>query len=161
MGQKETQQQKLAEEVTEVKANVAKIEGETALQGWAQRQLMTISDSELKSYSEGVGWTKGWSEGTSQGTSRSEGKHFGGSVGVKILGKGGNISGNYGYNESESQNTSESKSENKGANTNRSETTSTGGTRNVVVWPKYDEKGNLEHLLTGDYNNISSEFRRD
>ena len=107
---------------------------------------MTISDSELKSYSEGAGWNKGWSEGTSQGTSQSEGKQFGGGVGVKILGNGGNISGNYGYNESESQNTSESKSENAGANTSRSETTSTGGTRNVVVWPKYDEKGNLEHL---------------
>ena len=61
---KETQQQKLAEEVTEVKANVARIEGETALQGWSQRQLMTISDSELNSYSEGKGWSKGWSEGS-------------------------------------------------------------------------------------------------
>ena len=64
-----------------------------------------------------------------------------------------------------SQNTSESKSENKGANTSKSETTSTGGTRNVVVWPKYDEKGNLEHLymviLNGDYKNISMEFRQD
>ena len=67
---KETQQQKLAEEVAEVKANVTRIEGETALQGWSQRQLMTISDSELKSYSEGKGWTKGWSEGSSQGTSQ-------------------------------------------------------------------------------------------
>lgn len=170
---KEKQQQKLAEEVTEVKANVARIEGETALQGWSQRQLMTISDSELKSYSEGKGWTKGWSEGssqgTSQGTSQSEGKQFGGSVGVKILGKGGNISGNYGYNESESQNssqnTSESKSENKGGNTSKSETNSTSGSRNVVVWPKYDKNGNLEYIymymLTGDYKNISTEFRRE
>ena len=170
---KETQQQKLAEEVTEVKANVARIEGETALQGWSQRQLMTISDSELKSYSEGKGWSKGWSEGssqgTSQGTSSSEGKQFGGSVGVKILGKGGNISGNYGYNESESQNssqnTSESKSENKGGNTSTSTTTSTSGSRNVVVWPKYDKNGNLEYIymymLTGDYKNISTEFRRE
>ena len=101
------------------------------------------------------------------------GKQFGGSIGgsygVKELGTGtnygGNISGNYGYNESESQNTTESKSENKGANTSRSETTSTGGTRNVVVWPKYDEKGNLEHLymviLNGDYKDISMEFRQD
>ena len=170
---KETQQQKLAEEVTEVKANVARIEGETALQGWSQRQLMTISDSELNSYSEGKGWTKGWSEGssqgTSQGTSQSEGKQFGGSVGVKILGKGGNISGNYGYNESESQNssqnTSENRSENKGENTSTSTTTSTSGSRNVVVWPKYDKNGNLEYiymyLLTGDYKNISTEFRRE
>ena len=73
--------------------------------------------------------------------------------------------GTTGYNESESQNTSESISENKGANTSKSETTSTGGTRNVVVWPKYDEKGNLEHLymviLNGDYKNISMEFRRE
>lgn len=170
---KETQQQKLAEEVTEVKANVARIEGETALQGWSQRQLMTISDSELKSYSEGKGWSKGWSEGssqgTSQGTSSSEGKQFGGSVGVKVLKYGGNISGNYGYNESESQNssqnTSESKSENKGGNTSTSTTTSTSGSRNVVVWPKYDKNGNLEYLymylLTGDYKNISTEFRRE
>ena len=162
---KEQQTLKLTEEITEVKERVKNIVGERALQGWAQRQLMTISDSELKSYSEGAGWNKGWSEGTSQGTSQSEGKQFGGSVGVKILGNGGNISGNYGYNESESQNTSESKSENAGANTSRSETTSTGGTRNVVVWPKYDEKGNLEHLymviLNGDYKNISMEFRQD
>ena len=106
---------KLTEEVTEVKERVKNIVGERALQGWSQRQLMTISDSELKSYSEGAGWNKGWSEGTSQGTSQSEGKQFGGSIGVKILGNGGNISGNYGYNESESQNTSESKSENAGA----------------------------------------------
>lgn len=162
---KEQQTLKLTEEITEVKERVKNIIGERALQGWSQRQLMTISDSELKSYSEGAGWNKGWSEGSSQGTSQSEGKQFGGSVGVKILGKGGNISGNYGYNESESQNTSESKSENAGANTSRSETTSTGGTRNVVVWPKYDEKGKLEHLymviLDGDYKNISMEFRQD
>ena len=162
---KEQQTLKLTEEVTEVKERVKNIIGERALQGWSQRQLMTISDSELKSYSEGAGWNKGWSEGTSQGTSQSEGKQFGGSVGVKVLGNGGNISGNYGYNESESQNTSESKSENKGANTSKSETTSTGGTRNVVVWPKYDEKGKLEHLymviLNGDYKNISVEFRQD
>ena len=178
---KEKQSQKLAEEVAEVKANVAKIEGETALQGWAQRQLMTISDSELKSYSEGKGWTKGWSEGssqgTSQGTSQSDGKQFGGSIGgsygVKVLGTGtnygGNISGNYGYNKSESQNssqnTSESRSEDRGANTSKSETTSTSGSRNVVVWPKYDKNGNLEfiymYVLTGDYKNISTEFRRD
>ena len=162
---KEQQTLKLTEEVTEVKERVKNIVGERALQGWSQRQLMTISDSELKSYSEGKGWTKGWSEGTSQGTSQSEGKQFGGSVGVKVLGNGGNISGNYGYNESESKNTSESKSENKGANTSKSETTSTGGTRNVVVWPKYNEKGDLEHLymviLNGDYKNISMEFRQD
>ena len=63
--EKEQQTLKLAEEIAEVKANVARIEGETALQGWAQRQLMTISDSELKSYSEGAGWNKGWSEGSS------------------------------------------------------------------------------------------------
>ena len=162
---KEQQTLKLTEEITEVKERVKNIVGERALQGWSQRQLMTISDNELKSYSEGAGWTKGWSEGTSQGTSQSEGKQFGGSVGVKILGKGGNISGNYGYNSSESQNSSESKSENAGENKSRSETTSTGGTRNVVVWPKYDEKGNLEHLymviLNGDYKNISMEFRQD
>ena len=83
--------------------------------------------------------------------------------------RGADVSGNYGYSKSESQNTSqntsESKSKNAGANTSRSETTSTGGTRNVVVWPKYDKDGNLQHicmyLLTGDYNNISTEFRRD
>ena len=96
-------------------------------------------------------------------------KLFGGSVGVKILGNGGNISGNYGYNESESQNssqnTSESKSENNGGNTSTSTTTSTSGSRNVVVWPKYDKSGNLEYiymyLLTGDYKNISTEFRQE
>ena len=38
--EKEQQTLKLAEEIAEVKANVARIEGETALQGWAQRQLM-------------------------------------------------------------------------------------------------------------------------
>ena len=106
---KEQQKLKLTEEVTEVKERVKNIIGERALQGWSQRQLMTISDSELKSYSEGAGWTKGWSEGTSQGTSQSEGKQFGGSVGVKVLGNGGNISSNYGYNESESQNTAKAR----------------------------------------------------
>ena len=170
---KEKETLKLAEEIAKIKQEVINLEGEKALQGWSQRQLMTISDSELNSYSEGKGWSKGWSEGssqgTSQGTSQSEGKQFGGSVGVKLLGNGGNISGNYGYNESESQNssqnTSESKSENKGGNTSTSTTTSTSGSRNVVVWPKYDKNGNLEYIymyvLTGDYKNISAEFRRD
>lgn len=162
---KEQQTLKLTEEVNEVKERVKNIVGERALQGWSQRQLMTISDSELKSYSEGAGWTKGWSEGASQGTSQSESKQGGGSIGVTVLKSGGNVSGNYGYSESESQNTSESKSENKGANTSKSETTSTSGSRNVVVWPKYDEKGKLEHLymvvLNGDYKNISMEFRQD
>ena len=59
---------------------------------------MTISDSELKSYSEGAGWNKGWSEGSSQGTSKSEGKQGGGSVDVKVLKSGGGVSGYYGYN---------------------------------------------------------------
>lgn len=161
--QKETV--KLGEEVEKVKTEVTKMEGEIALQAWSQRQLMTISDSELKAYSEGAGWNKGWSEGSSQGTSQSESKQGGGSVNVKILKNGGGVSGNYGYSESESQNTSENKSENKGANTSKSTTTSTSGSRNVVVWPKYDNKGNLEYLymyiLGGDYKNISTEFRRD
>ena len=61
---KEQQKLKLTEEVTEVKERVKNIIGERALQGWSQRQLMTISDSELKSYSEGAGWNKGWSEGS-------------------------------------------------------------------------------------------------
>ena len=123
---------------------------------------MTISDSELKAYSEGAGWTKGWSEGTSQGTSQSESKQGGGSIGVKVLKSGGDISGNYGYSESESQNTSQSKSQNAGADKSKSETKSTSGSRNVVVWPQYDDKGKLEYiyiyLLTGDYQNISTEF---
>ena len=57
---KEQKTLKLGEEITEVKERVKNIVGERALQGWAQRQLMTISDSELKSYSEGAGWNKGW-----------------------------------------------------------------------------------------------------
>ena len=52
-----------------------------------------------------------------------------------------------------------------GANKSRSETTSTSGSRNVMVWPKYDKNGELEHIymviLNGDYKNISTEFRRD
>ena len=121
---------------------------------------MTISDSEFNSYSEGAGWNKGWSEGSSQGTSQSESKQGGGSIGVTVIKSGGNVSGNYGYSESESQNTSESKSESAGANRSKSESKSTSGSRNVVVWPQYDDKGNLEHiymfLLTGDYKNISN-----
>ena len=160
---KEQENLKIGEEAEKAKQETIKIKGETALQGWAQRQLMTISDSELNSYSKGQGWSKGWSEGSSQGTSQSESKQGGGSVGVTVLKSGGNISGNYGYSESESQNTSENKSQNEGANKSESKTTSTGGTRNVVVWPKYNEKGELEHIymyiLTGDYKNISTEFR--
>ena len=152
---------------------VKNLEGEKALQGWTQIQLMTISDSQLKSYSEGAGWTKGWSQGESQGTSsgKSEqgGASLGANIGVTVLGTGGkvgtNASGNYGYSKSESQNTSESKSENAGANKSKSETTSTSGSRNVVVWPQYNDNGKLEHvymfILTGDYQNISAEFRRD
>ena len=162
---KEQHTLKLAEEVAEVKANVARIEGETALQGWAQRQLMSISDSELKSYSEGEGWNKGWSEGTSQGTSKNESKQGGASVSVKVMGSGGGASGYGGWSKGDSQNTSESKSENAGANKSKSEATSTSGSRNVLVWPKYNKNGELEHIymyiLDGDYKNISTEFRRD
>ena len=133
---KEQQILKLGEEVEKVKQETLKIKGETALQGWAQRQLMTISDSELNSFSKGQGWTKGWSEGSSQGTSQSESKQGGGSVGVSVLKSGGNISGNYGYSESESQNTSENKSQNEGADKSESKATSTSGRRQVLVWPK-------------------------
>ena len=69
------------------------------------------------------------------------------------------------WSKGDSQNTSESKSENEGANKSRSETTSTSGSRNVMVWPKYDKNGELEHIymviLNGDYKNIATEFRRD
>ena len=92
---KEQEILKLGEEAEKAKQETVKIKGETALQGWAQRQLMTITDSELKSYSKGQGWTKGWSEGSSQGTSsgKSEqgGASFGANVGVTVLGTGGNV----------------------------------------------------------------------
>ena len=178
---KEKETLKLAEEIAKIKQEVINLEGEKALQGWSQRQLMTISDSEFKSYSEGKGWNKGWSvsyggswhEGSSQGTSESNSEQGGLNIGVKVLGTGGNIGGNYGYSKSESQNTSQSKgasqsqskSQNKGESENRSEATSTSGTRNVLVWPQYDKKGNLEYLymylLTGDYKNISTTFIRE
>lgn len=160
---KEQETLKLKEEQDKIKKEVLKIKGETALQAWAQRQVMTISDSQLKSYSEGAGWNKGWSEGTSQGTSESESKQGGASVGVKVMGSSGSVSGSGGWSESQSQNTSENKSENAGANTSKSETTSTSGSRNVLVWPEYGENGKLKNILmfilTGDYQNISSEFR--
>ena len=103
------------------------------------------------------------------GKSEQGGASLGGNVGVTVLGTGENwgvnAAGNYGYSESISQNTSESKSESAGANKSKSESKSTSGSRNVVVWPQYDEKGKLEYiymyLLTGDYKNISTEFRRD
>ena len=102
---KEQQILKLGEEAEKAKQETVKIKGETALQGWAQRQLTTITDSELNSYSKGQGWTKGWSEGSSQGTSsgKSEqgGASLGANVGVTVLGTGGNVganaAGNYGY----------------------------------------------------------------
>lgn len=170
---KEQETLKLKEEQDKIKKEVLKIEGETALLGWKEREVMTISDSELQSYSEGAGWNKGWSEGTSQGTSKGEGKqggmNFGTDVGVKVLGTGTDIGlnagVNYGYNESESQNTSESKSENAGANTSKSSTKSTSGSRDVLVWPEYSKDGKLKNILmvilTGDYQNIRSEFRVD
>lgn len=186
---KEKETLKLGEEIEKIKQEVFNLEGEKALQGWSQRQLMTISDSEFKSYSEGKGWNKGWSvsrsgswsEGSSQGTSESKGEqgglNVGYGVGVKVLGTGGNVGGNvggnYGYSNSESQNTSQnkgasqsqSKSKNSGENESRSEATSTSGTRNVLVWPQYDAKGNLEYLymflVTGDYKNISTVFRQE
>ena len=177
---KYTETLKLGEEIAKIKQEVVNLEGEKALQGWSQRQLMTISDSEFQSYSEGKAWNKGWSlgssgswsEGSSQGTSQSKGEQGGLNIGVKVLGTGGNIGGNYGYNTSQSQNTSQSKgasqsrsqSQNKGESESRSEATSTSGTRNVLVWPQYDKKGNLEYLymylLTGDYKNISTTFIR-
>ena len=44
---KEQQILKLGEEAEKAKQETIKIKGEIALQGWAQRQLMTITDSEL------------------------------------------------------------------------------------------------------------------
>lgn len=186
---KEKETLKLAEEITKIKQEVVNLEGEKALQGWSQRQLMTISDSEFKSYSEGKSWTKGWSvgksgswsEGSSQGTSESKGEqgglNLGYNVGVKVLGTGGNVGGNvggnYGYNKGQSQNTSQSKgasqsqskSQDKGESESKSEATSTSGSRNVLVWPSYDKYGNLENLymisLTGDYKNISTVFKQE
>lgn len=157
--------QKLKDEQEKIRQEVKNLEGEKALQGWAQRQVMTISDSELKSYSEGAGWNKGWSMGNSQGTSESESKQGGANVGVKVMGSGGQIGANGGWSESQSQNTSENRSENRGANTSKSNTTSTSGSRNVLVWPEYGENGNLKNILMfilrGDYQNIQTEFRRD
>ena len=178
---KQAETLKLGEEIEKIKQEVINLEGEKALQGWSQRQLMTISDSEFKSYSEGKGWNKGWSvsssgswhKGSSQGTSESKSEQGGLNIGVKVIGTGGDIGGNYGYSKSESQNTSQnrgasqsqSRSQNKGENESKSEATSTSGTRNVLVWPKYDKRGNLEYLymylLTGDYKNIATEFRRE
>ena len=142
-------------------------------EGMRVKEAIEEELKELKSISEGNGWTKGWSFGTGQGTSSGESKQYGGGIGGKIgaevLGTGGdigaNIQGNYAYSNNQSQNTNESTSENTGANTSKSETTSTSGSRNVIVWPKYDENGKLEklylYILTGDYKNIASEFRAD
>ena len=113
---KEKQTLKLAEEITLAQQEIIKTKGEIALQGWSQRQLMNIRDRELKSISEGKGWTKGWLFGTGKGTSSGEGKQYGGGIGGKIgaevLGTGGdiaaNIQGNYGYSKNQSQNTNES-----------------------------------------------------
>ena len=86
-------------------------------------------------------------------------------MGVKVMRSGGEASGYGGWSKGDSQDTSESKSENAGANKSRSETTSTSGSRNMMVWPKYNKNGELEHIymviLNGDYKNISTEFRRD
>ena len=83
---------KLGEEIAKIQQEVKNLVGEKALQGWSQRQIMTISDSEMKSYSEGAGWNKGWSEGSSQGTSKNESKQGGASVNVKVIGSGGVVS---------------------------------------------------------------------
>ncbi len=82
--QMQEQTKKLEEETKYVKTQIEETKGHIALQAWEQRQVFTISDSQLKSIEESHTW--GWSDSTSksEGKSDSNSKNSGWSIGADV-----------------------------------------------------------------------------
>lgn len=80
----ETELERMTAETDKIRAEIEKTRGETALQAWSQRQIFTISDSQLKAIEESHTW--GWSDSTSKGESKGESnsKNNGWTVGADV-----------------------------------------------------------------------------
>lgn len=160
----ESEMDKLTAETDKIHAEIEKTRGETALQAWSQRQIFTISDSQLEAIEESHKW--GWSDSTSKGESKgdSNSQNSGWSIGadVDILGlipggkfvetvkkgmrtvtedKGGaglGIKGGKteGKTTSSSKGSSSSESHSKEGGDSKGETHSSSHSRQVLTWPK-------------------------
>lgn len=80
----ESELEKVTAETDKIRAEIEKTKGETALQAWSQRQIFTISDSQLEAIEESHKW--GWSNSTSKSESKgdSNSKNSGWSVGADV-----------------------------------------------------------------------------
>lgn len=156
--------ERLTKETQLIEEEIKKTKGEIALQAWSERQVFTISDSQLKSIEESHTW--GWSEGSSktEGKSDSNSETSGWNVGadVDILNlipggkviktlkrglpsiteeKGGAGLGlhggkNEGKSTSSSTSSGSSSSESESGGDSKGETNSESHSRQVLVWPK-------------------------
>lgn len=165
--QMQEQTKKLEEETKYVKTQIEETKGHIALQAWEQRQVFTISDSQLEAIEESRKW--GWSDSTSKseskGDSSSENSGWKAGADVDILslipggkaakgiakgaaavaGKkvGGGLGMNGGYTSgtstSSSTGSSSSESHSKEGGYSEGETHSESHTRQVMAWPKIVE----------------------
>lgn len=80
----ESELERVTAETDKIRAEIEKTKGETALQAWSQRQIFTISDSQLKAIEESHTW--GWSDSTSknEGKSDSNSKNNGWNIGADV-----------------------------------------------------------------------------
>ncbi len=162
--QMQEQTKKLEEETKYVKTQIEETKGHIALQAWEQRQVFTISDSQLEAIEESRKW--GWSDSTSKSESKGDsssensGWKAGADVDVlsfipggkaakgiakgaaaaagKKLGGGLGIDGGYtsGSSTSSSTGSSSSESHSKEGGYSQGETHSESHTRQVLTWPK-------------------------
>lgn len=160
----ESEMDKLTTETDKIRAEIEKTKGETALQAWSQRQIFTISDSQLEAIEESRKW--GWSDSTSKSESKGDsssensGWNIGADVDIMNLipggkfvetvkkglrtvteGKGGAALGikggkTEGTSTSSSTGSSSSESHSKEGGYSQGETHSESHSRQVLTWPK-------------------------
>lgn len=155
---------RLTKETNLIEEQIKKTQGEIALQAWSERQVFTISDSQLKAIEESRKW--GWSDSTSKGESKggSSSENSGWKIGVDVdilsllpggkaakgiakgaaaaagkkVGGGAGIDGGYtsGTSTSSSTGSSSSESHSKEGGYSQGETNSESHTRQIMAWPK-------------------------
>lgn len=156
--------ERLAKETKLIEEEIKKTQGEIVLQAWSERQIFTISDSQLEAIEESRKW--GWSDSTSKseskGDSSSENSGWNAGADVDILsflpggkaakgiakgaaaaigkkvGGGAGIKGGYtsGTSTSSSTGSSSGESHSKEGGYSEGETHSENHTRQVLAWPK-------------------------
>lgn len=160
----ESEMDKVTAETDKLHAEIEKTKGETALQAWSQRQIFTISDSQLEAIEESRKW--GWSDSTSKSESKgdSNSENSGWKVGADVdilsfipggkaakgiakgaaeaigkkAGGGAGLNGGYtsGTSTSSSTGSSSSESHSKEGGYSQGETHSESHSRQVLTWPK-------------------------